>query len=257
MTLSFQYVTAFLIGTCIGSFLNVCIHRLPAGQSILTPGSACPHCATPIAPHHNIPLISYIWLKGRCSYCGGQISVRYPLVELLTGLFAVCICLRYGISIQAFIYFTFTAALITITFIDIDHQIIPDVITLPGIPLALGAVWFLPAQTYLDSIIGFFAGGGTLYIIAILYQWVTGRDGMGGGDIKLLALVGIVTGWKGVLFTLFLGSAVGSLAGVAVMLHSRTGLKAVVPFGPFLSIGAICYIFFGPEVINWYLGFSG
>lgn len=256
MTPYFQYAAAFILGTCIGSFLNVCIHRIPAGGSILKPRSACPHCATPITARHNIPIISYIGLMGRCYHCREKISPRYPLVELLTGLCALCICLKYGVSVPAAIYFVFTAALMVVTFIDIDHQIIPDAITLPGIGLVLAAVWFLPQQSYADSVLGFFTGGGSLLAIGLLYRRVTGQDGMGGGDIKLLALVGVVIGWKGVLFTLFLASAVGSLAGVAVMLHTGKGVRAMIPFGPFLAIGAICYVFFGPEVINWYLGYT-
>jgi leader peptidase (prepilin peptidase)/N-methyltransferase len=242
----------FLIGLCIGSFLNVCIYRLPASQSIVHPGSKCPNCDTLIPFYDNIPLFSYLWLKGRCRRCQTKISLRYPIVELLGGLLALGIYMKFGLDIATLIYFVFIAALLTVTFIDIDHRIIPDVITLPGIPICFAASFALPAITYKDALLGILAGGGSLFLVAWLYSLITKKEGMGGGDIKLLAMIGAIVGWQGVFFTIFVASLAGTLAGFAVMLQSRKGMKLAVPFGPFLSIGAIAYIFFGTQLINWY-----
>jgi len=242
----------FLIGLCIGSFLNVCIYRLPASQSIVHPRSKCPNCDTLIPFYDNIPLFSYLWLKGRCRHCQTKISLRYPIVELLGGLFALGIYMKFGLDIATLIYFVFIAALLTVTFIDIDHRIIPDVITLPGIPICFAASFALPAITYKDALLGILAGGGSLFLVAWLYSLITKKEGMGGGDIKLLAMIGAIVGWQGVFFTIFVASLAGTLAGFAVMLQSRKGMKLAVPFGPFLSIGAIAYIFFGTQLINWY-----
>jgi len=178
--------------------------------------------------------------------------MRYPIVELLGGLFALAAYLKFGLGFETLIYYLFMAALLAVTFIDIDHRIIPDVITLPGIPIGFAASFALPAITTKDSLLGILIGGGSLFLVAWLYTLLTKKEGMGGGDIKLLAMMGAIVGWQGVLFTIFVASLVGTLAGFAVMLKSRKGMKLAVPFGPFLSIGAIMYIFFGTQLISWY-----
>jgi len=238
---------------CIGSFLNVCIYRLPAGKSIVRPASACPSCGTTIRWYDNIPLISYIILRGRCRGCKTRISIRYPIIELLCGLFAMTSWMHYGFGLPTLIYFILIAALLVITFIDIDHRIIPDIISLPGIPLGFLSSFILPQLKWSDSLIGIAAGGGSLLAVAWGYQLIAGRDGMGGGDIKLLAMVGAFLGWKGVLFTIMASSLIGTAVGIAIMLRSRKGIKMALPFGPFLAIGAIMYIFLGPRLIEWYL----
>ena len=245
-------VFIFIFGLCIGSFLNVCIYRLPASKSIVHPRSMCSSCGTLIASYDNIPIISYLWLRGRCRHCRTKISLRYPIVELLCGLFALGAYLKFDLTIEALIYFLFFAALMVVTFIDLDHRIIPDVITLPGIPICFAAGFALPTITYKDALLGILSGGGSLFLVAWTYSLITKKEGMGGGDIKLLAMIGAIVGWKGVLFTIFVASLVGTLAGLAVMLQSRKGLKLAVPFGPFLSIGSITYIFFGTPLIAWY-----
>jgi leader peptidase (prepilin peptidase)/N-methyltransferase len=252
-------IEAFILicGLCIGSFLNVCIYRLPASKSIVHPRSMCSNCGTLIASYDNIPILSYLWLKGRCRHCRTKISPRYPMVELLGGLFALSTYLKFGLTIEALIYYLFFAALIVVTFIDLDHRIIPDVITLPGIPICFAAGFALPTITYKDALLGILIGGGSLYVIAWAYDRITKKEGMGGGDIKLLAMIGAIVGWQGVLFTIFVASLVGTLAGLAVMLQSRTGLKLAVPFGPFLSIGSITYIIFGTPLIDWYFNLLG
>jgi len=252
MALYLIEIFIFIFGLCIGSFLNVCIYRLPASQSIVHPRSRCPQCGKLIVFYDNIPVFSYLWLKGRCRHCGVKIGLRYPTVELLGGLFALATYLKFGLSVEALIYFAFIACLLAVTFIDLDHRIIPDVITLPGIPVFFAASFAIPWVTYKDALLGILVGGGSLYLVAWTYYKITNKDGMGGGDIKLLAMIGALLGWQGVLFTIFVSSLVGTLSGLAVMLQSRKGMKLAVPFGPFLAIGGITYIFFGTRLINWY-----
>jgi len=241
-----------IIGVCIGSFLNVCIYRLPASQSIVHPRSKCPKCDNLIAFYDNIPVLSFVWLKGRCRHCGVKIGLRYPAVELLSGMLALAAFLKFGLSIETLIYFTFTACLLVVTFIDLDHRIIPDVITLPGIPICFAASFALPTITYKAALLGVFVGGGSLFLVAWIYSLLTKKEGMGGGDIKLLAMMGALVGWQGVIFIIFVSSLVGTIAGLAVMLQSNKGMKLAVPFGPFLAIGSITYIFFGTRLIQWY-----
>ena len=248
----FAEVFTFIFGLCIGSFLNVCIYRLPVSKSISHPRSSCTNCNELIPFYDNIPVVSYLLLRGRCRFCREPISLRYPIIELLAGLFALITFYKYGLTLEALIYYVYIAALLVITFIDIDHQIIPDVISLPGIPLFFLASFGLSQIDYLDSLIGILVGGGSLFLVAWTYRLITKKEGMGGGDIKLLAMIGAVVGWQGVLFTIFVGSAVGTLAGALVMLKSRRGMKLKIPFGPFLAIGGIAYIFFGPQLVRWY-----
>lgn len=252
MTLYFLLFWTFTVGLCIGSFLNVCIHRLPLQASIVKPGSKCPKCDTPIAFYDNIPLLSFILLWGRCRKCKSPIGFRYPLVELLTGLLTVCVFTVFGPTAEGFIYFLLITVLIAVTFIDIDHRIIPDRITLPGIPLFFLVAFFLPRFTVIDSLLGILAGGGSLYLVAWGYHLLTGQEGMGGGDIKLLAMIGAVVGWQGILFTIFTGSLLGCIVGFSLMIKNRKGMKLAVPFGPFLSMGAVIYVFFGPSLVYWY-----
>lgn len=253
MPIYFIEIFVFIFGLCVGSFLNVCIYRLPASESIAHPRSRCMDCNSMIAFYDNIPLFSYLWLKGRCRHCGVKIGLRYPTVELLGGLFALATFLKFGLGPEALIYYAFIACLLVVTFIDLDHRIIPDVITLPGIPIFFAASFALPDMTFKASLIGILAGGGSLYLVAWVYRLLTKKEGMGGGDIKLLAMMGALLGLKGVIFTIFLSSLVGTLSGLAVMLQSRKGMKLAVPFGPFLSLGGITYIFLGTQVIDWYL----
>ena len=242
-----------VFGLVIGSFLNVCICRLPASQSIVSPRSRCPQCGHLIRAHDNIPVLSYVFLRGRCRDCGTRISARYPLVEILSGAFAAMTIARFGFGWTALILYSLIAAFLVITFIDIDHRIIPDVITLPGIPIGLAASFGPGIISPLESLIGILAGGGSLFLVAWIYQAIAKREGMGGGDIKLLAMIGAFIGWKGVLFTIFVASLTGTLAGMALILRRREGMKLAVPFGPFLAVGAIAYLFIGAEVMTWYL----
>jgi len=243
---------AFIFGACIGSFLNVCISRMPDSESIVSPGSKCPKCQSAIRFYDNIPIFSYLWLFGKCRSCAQIIPLRYPVVELLTGTMAVLVLAYFGATADALIYFALICAFIIIIYIDLDHQLIPDIITLPGILIGFLASFILETPTYMDSLIGLLLGGGILFAIAWGYYLVTGKEGMGGGDIKLLAMIGAFLGWQGVCFTIFLASITGTLAGGLLMLFARKNLKFALPFGPFLSIGAIAYLFLGPQLIAWY-----
>lgn len=242
----------FAIGASIGSFLNVCIYRLPRSLSIISPPSACPVCDNPIRPYDNIPILSYILLAGRCRRCGLPISPRYPMVELVSGLCAIAVCARFGYTLQALVLFIFISALIVVIFIDIDHQIIPDVISLPGIVLCFLASVFIFNRPVAEPAAGILVGGGSLLLVAVTYRLLTGRDGMGGGDIKLLAMIGALCGWEGVLFTIFLSSLAGTLVGILLMVAQGRNLRLALPYGPFLSLSAIVYIFLGPDIIHWY-----
>ncbi len=246
------YAAVLLTGLCVGSFLNVCIHRIPLSKSIVFPGSTCPSCNRPIRFFDNIPLLSYLLLRGKCRACKTVIPVRYPLIEAVTGLFALVLYLKFGGSAHFIVYFIFTAVLITVSVIDLDHRIIPDVISIPGIPLFFLGARLIPEVTLYQSLAGIFLGGGSLYAVAWIYMRLKNMEGMGGGDIKLLAMMGGLIGWQGVFFTLFTASALGSAVGLGIVLKSGGTMKYALPFGPFLSAGALLHVLFGPEIIGWY-----
>ncbi|HUI28544.1 MAG TPA: prepilin peptidase [Candidatus Kryptonia bacterium] len=251
------FALAFLFGSVIGSFLNVCIHRIPIGESIVFPPSRCPHCRTPIRPIDNIPIVSYtLLLRGRCRSCAAPISLRYPLVEAFTGVVGVAVVWRFGVSIEALVAFVFVAALIVVTFIDFDHQIIPDVISLPGIVIGLLLSLVLDRPGVKSALLGAALGYGVLYAVATGYYWLRKEEGMGGGDLKLLAMVGAFLGWKAVPLTLLLGSLTGSVVGISLMLLHGRDSRVPIPFGPFLAAGATCALFFGDALIDWYLRFA-
>ena len=243
---------SILFGAMVGSFLNVCIFRLPQGESIIMPGSHCPHCNNPIKFYDNIPLISYLLLRGKCRNCKASISFQYPLIEGITALFSCLVSIKFGPSLSYLFYFSFVAALIVITFIDLYHQIIPDVISLPGIGLGLLGSLIIPHISFFNSLIGMILGGGSLFLVATLYQWFFKREGMGGGDVKLLAMIGAFLGWKAVILTILLSSLIGSVTGIAIMAFKGKDFKYAIPFGPFLSLGAVLSLFYGENLINWY-----
>ncbi len=247
------HIVSIIFGAIIGSFLNVCIFRLPKEESIVWPGSYCPHCKKPIKFYDNIPLVSYILLKGRCRHCQSAISFQYPFVEGITALASLILFMKFGFSLSYLFYFLFVAALIVITVIDLYHQIIPDVISLPGIVVGLIASIIIPQMTFFNSLTGILLGGGSLFLVATIYQWLFKREGMGGGDVKLLAMIGAFLGWKAVILTILLSSLVGSITGIIVMFLKGKDFKYAIPFGPFLSFGAVVSLFYGENVIRWYL----
>jgi len=249
------FIILFIFGACIGSFLNVCIFRIPGKKSIVFPGSFCPVCNSSIPFYCNIPIVSYLVLQGKCKECKTRIPVRYLLVETLTGIVPVLLFFKFGPAPSSIFWFCFISTLIVISFIDFDHQIIPDIISIPGIVIFASSGFFLPEMSFTDALIGILAGGGILYAVAFLYFKLRNTQGMGGGDIKLLAMIGAATGFKGVIFTIFTGSLAGTVAGIAAMiLTGGTIGRLRIPFGPYLSFGAIIYIFFGEGLIQWYLG---
>lgn len=254
------YLVVAAVGLLIGSFLNVCIYRIPRGLSIVYPSSHCTSCNTPISPWDNIPVVSYILLGGKCRKCSAGISFRYPLVEAFNAFLYCALLWRYGIGWPSLIYAVLVSSMIVITFIDLDFQIIPDRITLTGIPIGLVAGSFLLPDPFLradllgfrSSLAGFLVGGGFFYLVAVL-----SRGGMGGGDIKLMAMIGGLMGWKAVLLTTFLGSLTGSVVGIFLMVFKGKGRKTKVPFGPFLALGALVTLFFAQEIMLWYLSLHG
>ncbi len=268
----------FATGACIGSFLNVCIHRIPADESVVRPRSRCPGCGTLIAWHDNVPLLSWAWLRARCRSCQAPISTRYPLVEAATGALAVLAFARFGPTPVAAVAFAFTAALLLITFIDLDHRFIPDEVSLPGIVIGLLAA-FLPGWPVgpMDALGGVLLGGGILWAIAWGYERMTGVEGMGFGDVKLLAMIGAFLGWQAIPGVLVIASVAGSLAGIGVMLSrgaSRAGRRVVkrfgvgalpvfaqraarrtaIPFGPFLALGAVLALYHPQLTQPWNFG---
>ena len=247
------FFAVFVAGAVVGSFLNVCIHRLPAGESVVFPASHCPHCQTPIKPYDNIPIASYLLLRGRCRHCGTAISRRYPLVEMLGGIAAVGALCAFGVTAKALLIFAFLAALIVVTFIDFDHQIIPDAISVPGIFVGFAAALLFGHPTWRASLAGIALGGGLLWSVAAGYEWLTGREGMGGGDIKLLAMIGAFLGWRAIPVTVLLASLLGSVIGISLMALRGRDTKMAIPFGPFLAAAAVCALFWGDRLIEWYL----
>lgn len=250
-------LAAILFGAVIGSFLNVCIYRIPQGKSLLHPGSHCPQCGAGVRWYQNIPLVSYLILGGRCAQCRTPISIRYPLVEGLTGLFFLLVFLRFGFQPATLIYWIFVSALVVITFIDLDYQIIPDVISLPGIVVGFAASFFIPWLRWSDAVFGILLGGGILYMIAAGYEFITKKEGMGGGDIKLLAMIGAFMGWKAVLPIIFFSSLLGCLVGIPLMLIKKADSKLAIPFGPFLAAAAIIFLLYGSRIVQEYLVFVG
>jgi leader peptidase (prepilin peptidase)/N-methyltransferase len=242
-----------VFGLVIGSFLNVCIARVPHGESIVSPPSHCPLCQTQIAWYDNVPVLSYVILRGHCRGCSAWISPRYPLVEVLTAI-ALFLVYRLDLPPREFVVAAaFTFALIVITFIDVDHKIIPDVITLPSILIAPAAAYFVGHISMVDSIGGILAGGGGLWAIAAAYEYLRKQEGMGFGDVKFLAMVGGFQGWEGAVFTLIVGSLIGTIIGIGVMIARRGRLDMEIPFGPFLAAGSYLYLLGGPELVGWYL----
>ena len=243
-------VLFFVLGAIIGSFLNVCIYRIPRDASIVRPGSRCPACAAPILFYDNIPLISYMVLRGRCRKCGRTIPIRYPLVELITAALFVVFYKALGLSLELPVSLVFVSLLIVISFIDLDHLIIPDILSLGGLLLGVVFSFFRSSFAYTDSLGGVLVGAGLLFAIAKLYELIRKREGMGGGDIKLLGMIGAFCGIKGVIFSLVSGSLLGTLAGLPLMLIKGEGMKYALPFGPFLSLGALLYAIAGNELIR-------
>ena len=243
-----------LLGVIVGSFSNVCIYRIPRNESIIYPASHCPKCHSNISPKDNIPLLSYILLKGRCRNCKNKISLQYPVVELLTGLTYLIIYWIYGVSIQTLIYIILSSALIIIAFIDLNQQIVPDVISLPGIVIGFILSFFVPYISFVDSILGIAVGGGIILVIGLGGSVIFKKEAMGVGDIKLAAMVGAFLGWKYIIVSLFLGFFLGALAGIILIVTKIKKREDTIPFGPFIVLGSFITLLWGEQIISWYLG---
>lgn len=242
---------AALIGLCCGSFLNVVIHRLPLGVSIVRPRSRCPRCEGPIAPYDNVPLLSYLLLRGKCRRCHAPIPLRYPAVECMGSICVIAAVFASRGPAEAAVRALFLLCMLAITWIDLDHKIIPNEISIPGIAVGL---FFSPliGVPRLDGAIGAIAGSGALLLVALGYRAIRGMDGMGGGDIKLAAMLGAFLGWKGVLMTLLVGSLAGSIVGIALVAAGRGSGKTPLPFGTFLAPAAGFVLVAGPRIWVWY-----
>lgn len=248
----------FLFGALFGSFANVVIIRLPRGESIVKPRSHCMSCNAPVSWYHNLPILSWFILRGRCSKCGAGFSIRYPLVELLMAVLFAGAGMAFGISWTLFEALIFIFGLVTVSFIDIDHMILPDKFTLSGIAIGLAGALLNPERTFLDGLIGAVLGFGFLWAVAYFYFALRNREGMGGGDIKLLGWIGAVLGWKAVPLVILVSSLIGSLVGIALALRTKGGMNKAIPFGPYLAAAALLYLLFGGAGWgDWYLSLHG
>ncbi len=256
-------IYAFVLGAVIGSFLNVVIHRWPLEQSLVRPASHCPQCGASIRWYHNVPVLSWMLLGGRCRDCRNPISIRYPLVELATALFYLALYLRTGVTLGFLPVAAVVAMLITLIFIDLDVQLLPDVIDLPGIAVGLGIGWMglgvlypdlVLSHSLPDSLLGAVLGGGVLLVVGAAYKLIRRVEGMGMGDVKMLAMIGAVVGWEPLIPLLFAASFAGATFGVGLGLVRKEGLQAAVPFGVFLGLAGFFVIFFGHTLAGWYLG---
>jgi leader peptidase (prepilin peptidase)/N-methyltransferase len=248
------WLTIGALGLVVGSFLNVCIHRLPRQESLAWPASRCPQCATPLRWYDNVPVLSYIALGGRCRSCRAPIPVMYPLVELVTAVVCVAAYFLFGPSPLLGARLLFACAMIVLFVIDLQHRILPNVITVPGIVVGFILSLFLPPG-WVASLIGIVAGGGMLLLMAEMYYRLRKEEGLGMGDVKMLAMIGAFLGWKLMLVTLVLSSFLGSFIGIAMIVLKKGDMKYALPFGTFLAIGAIVASVSGDAILRWYSGF--
>ncbi len=248
-----QLAILVLLGLAVGSFLNVCIHRLPRDQSLNSPPSRCPSCEYRLRWFDNIPVLSYVLLGGRCRKCRARISIRYPVVELITMVLFIIHGVVFGWSALLVPRLVFACAMVVLFAIDLEHQLLPNVITLPGIVVGLIASAVLPPGI-VDALIGVLIGGGVLWLIGEAYFRYSGHEGMGGGDVKMLAMIGAFLGWKLVLVTLVLSSIAGSVIGLLVIAIRKGGMKYALPYGTFLALGALVASLAGDAIVNWYVG---
>jgi leader peptidase (prepilin peptidase)/N-methyltransferase len=250
---AYQLTILILLGLAVGSFLNVCVHRIPRDQSLTVPPSRCPACGYRLQWYDNIPVVSYAVLGGRCRKCRAPISIRYPLVELATMALFVLHGAVFGWSVLLIPRLLFACAMVVLFAIDLEHHLLPNVITLPGMAIGLISSAVLPPGI-VDALIGALLGGGVLWLIGEAYFRYSGHEGMGGGDVKMLAMIGAFLGWKLVLITLVLSSVAGSVIGLFVIVIKRGGMKYALPYGTFLALGALVASLAGDRIVNWYVG---
>ncbi len=247
---------AVLVGAVIGSFLNVCIYRLPLGKSIVWPASACESCGRELAWFENLPVISYVALGARCRTCRAPLSPRHPAIEILTALMFGVAAWYYGPTVLLASRLVFGCALIVLFAIDLEHHLLPNAITLPGIVVGL-AFSLVTEPGWLSSLAGAAVGGGSLWLIAEVYYRLRHEEGLGMGDVKMLAMIGAFIGWQLTIVTLMMASVAGSIVGVIVIASRKGDMKYALPFGTFLAMGAALAATVGPDLLGWYLGFWG
>lgn len=246
-------VIALIAGLCLGSFYNVCIHRYLTGDSIIRPGSHCPGCGHSLSWWENIPLLSYLLLRGRCRACESRISPVYPAVEAISGVLALLLALKFGLGPVWLIYMFFTGLLIIASFIDLKIYILPDIITLPGAGLALAASFILPLP-WLDAFLGAIIGAGFFLLLQWAYKILKKVEGLGTGDVKLMLMLGALVGWQGLPILVFAAALLGLAASLFYLKTSGTNtMQTPIPFGPFLALGVIIYILAGETIWMWYL----
>jgi leader peptidase (prepilin peptidase)/N-methyltransferase len=248
------FFTVFLLGAIIGSFLNVCIYRLPRKQSIVWPASRCTSCGRELAWFENVPVFGWLALGGRCRTCRAPVSAMYPIVETVTGVLFGATMYWYGATPLGLVRTAFGCAMIVLFVIDLQHRILPNAITVPGAVIGLVISVFLPPG-WVSSLIGVLIGGGLLFAIGETYYRVRGVDGLGMGDVKMLAMIGAFLGWKAVLVTLILSSFAGALVGVGIIVFTKGSMRLALPFGTFLSLGALAAMLVGDPLVTWYSGF--
>lgn len=250
-------IFVFLFGAVIGSFLNVCIYRLPQNLSLNSPGSFCPSCKYHIPFYDNIPILSYLLLLGHCRNCRSRISPLYPFVEFLNAFLYLLLFLKFQLSREFFFYAPFTSAFIALFFIDWKNKILPDVITISGIIFGLGLAPFLESPGILDSLLGAVSGFLLFFLVAFIYEKITGREGMGGGDIKMIAMTGAFLGLKGVIATIFISSLIGALFGLFLIIFFKKDFRYAVPFGCFIALGGLIFLFAGEDISYLYFKLIG
>ena len=248
------YLFVAIFGLIVGSFLNVVIHRVPRGSFGASRRSACTYCGATIGALDNIPLLSFLLLRGRCRACGAPISWRYPFVEALCALLFVGCAARFGFNDQAAAAALFCALMIALALIDAEHFLLPDALTMPGIVAGLVLQPFLPRTTFLDAALGALCGAGVLILIINFWFWMRSEEGMGLGDVNMLALIGAFLGWQGATVTLFAAAFFGALVGSILMVGGKLGLKSRLPFGVFLAAGGLFALFYGPPLLELYRG---
>ena len=248
----FLYLYAAVFGLIFGSFLNVVIHRLPLGQSLVRPRSRCPYCGGEIRFRDNVPLLSFLVLRGRCGRCSAPISWRYPMIELTTAALFVACAARFGFTAEAAVAAVFCMLMLVLAAIDADHFILPDKITLPGIVLGLALQPWIPRTTFLGAVVGTLIGAGCLILTINFWYWLREEEGMGMGDVNMLAMVGAFLGWEGVAITLFFSALAGAAAGLALVLTGKLNLRSKLPFGTFLALGGVVALFWGEAIAAHY-----
>ncbi|HSM14962.1 MAG TPA: prepilin peptidase [Thermoanaerobaculia bacterium] len=250
----FLVLWAGALGLIVGSYLNVLAHRLPRGISTVTPRSRCPACGAAIRARDNLPVVSWLLLRGRCRDCGAPIPARYPLVEAVTGLAFAGAVARFGFGLEALVAAVLCALLVALAAIDVEHLLLPDRLTLPGIALGLGAQLVVSGGSLARGLAGALVGAGILLVLAGAWQLLRGVEGMGLGDVKMLAMIGAFLGLGGVMVTLVLGTLLGSVAGLALVARGRGTMQLQLPFGFFLAIGGLVAVFAGGPIVSAYLG---